>query len=162
MNAGCEGAPLLPLLYVITNLSFNITVLSVVKKFSAVVASLVVMLSGSFFFYRIYELILDIFILYAWAKGWSCWLYAVPISIYILSLPLPYLPEGASLSPLFLTGSLMLVLGLVFYYIPQRSKEGTKIDWCYYYTGLTQVGLAWIDSFCSISVVARLRTHFVV
>lgn len=96
-RTGCEGAPLLPLLYVITNLSFNITVLSVVKKFSAVVASLVVMLS-------------------------------VPISIYILSLPLPYLPEGASLSPLFLTGSLMLVLGLVFYYIPQRSKEGTKID----------------------------------
>ncbi|CAK9313019.1 unnamed protein product [Citrullus colocynthis] len=96
-RTGCEGAPLLPLLYVITNLSFNITVLSVVKKFSAVVASLVVMLS-------------------------------VPVSIYILSLPLPYLPEGASLSPLFLTGSLMLVLGLVSYYIPQRSKEGTKID----------------------------------
>lgn len=59
MNAGCEGAPLLPLLYVITNLSFNITVLNVVKKFSAVVASLVVMLSGSFLFHRIYELILD-------------------------------------------------------------------------------------------------------
>ncbi|XP_022132091.1 protein CLT2, chloroplastic-like [Momordica charantia] len=87
----CKGAPLLPLLYVITNLAFNITLLSLVKKFSAVVASLLVMLS-------------------------------VPISIYILSLPLPYLPEGASLSPLFLTGSLLLVLGLVFYYIPQRSK----------------------------------------
>ncbi|KAL0557824.1 hypothetical protein IC582_006375 [Cucumis melo] len=94
---GCEGAPLLPLLYVITNLSFNITVLNVVKKFSAVVASLVVMLS-------------------------------VPVSIYILSLPLPFLPEGASLSPLFLTGSSMLVLGLAFYYIPLPSKREAKTD----------------------------------
>ncbi|KAG7020259.1 Protein CLT2, chloroplastic [Cucurbita argyrosperma subsp. argyrosperma] len=90
-GAGCGGAPLLPLLYVITNLSFNITLLSLVKKSSAVISSLVVMLS-------------------------------VPVSIYILSLPLPYLPQGATLSPLFLTGSLMLVLGLALYYSPQRTK----------------------------------------
>ncbi|XP_022951312.1 protein CLT2, chloroplastic [Cucurbita moschata] len=88
---GCGGAPLLPLLYVVTNLSFNITLLSLVKKSSAVISSLVVMLS-------------------------------VPVSIYILSLPLPYLPQGATLSPLFLTGSLMLVLGLALYYSPQRTK----------------------------------------
>lgn len=47
LHAGCEGAPLLPLLYVVTNLSFNITLLSLVKKSSAVLASLVVMLSGT-------------------------------------------------------------------------------------------------------------------
>ncbi|KAI4308664.1 hypothetical protein L6164_031718 [Bauhinia variegata] len=42
----CDGAPLLPLLYVITNLVFNISMLNVVKVSSAVISSLVVMLSG--------------------------------------------------------------------------------------------------------------------
>jgi hypothetical protein len=43
---GCDGAPLLPLLYIATNLAFNISVLNVVKISSAVVSSLTVMLSG--------------------------------------------------------------------------------------------------------------------
>ncbi|XWS24000.1 hypothetical protein CRYUN_Cryun28dG0063600 [Craigia yunnanensis] len=94
-TSGCEGAPLLPLLYIITNMVFNISVLNLLKVSSAVVASLAVTLS-------------------------------VPISIYILSLPLPYLPDGSSLSPFFLFGSLILVLGLVLYNVAQPVKEGSK------------------------------------
>lgn len=94
--SGCEGAPLLPLLYVITNIGFNISALNLVKTSSAVVSSLVVMAS-------------------------------VPISIYILTLPLPYLPEGVSLSPFFLLGSAILLAGLLMYNLPQRGKDGSDI-----------------------------------
>lgn len=55
--SGCNGAPLLPLLYIGTNLFFNISLLSVVKISSAVVASLIVMLSGSFSFTLVYILL---------------------------------------------------------------------------------------------------------
>ncbi|GKV33547.1 hypothetical protein SLEP1_g42046 [Rubroshorea leprosula] len=95
-TAGCDGAPLLPLLYICTNMAFNIAVLNLVKTSSAVVASLAVTLS-------------------------------VPLSIFILSRPLPYLPEGASLSPFFLFGSVILVLGLVLYNIPQPTKQDPKL-----------------------------------
>ncbi|KAB2628738.1 crt-like protein 1 [Pyrus ussuriensis x Pyrus communis] len=91
-TTGCNGAPLLPLLYVATNLFFNISLLNVVKISSAVVASLIVMLS-------------------------------VPISIYVLSLPLPYMEGGSTLSPFFLFGSAVLVLGLTLYSIPQPAKD---------------------------------------
>lgn len=89
---GCDGAPLLPLLYITINIVFNISMLNVVKISSAVVSSLAVMLS-------------------------------VPISIYILSLQLPYLPEGTNLSSSFLFGSCILVLGLILYNLPQRDKK---------------------------------------
>ncbi|KAM5575288.1 protein CLT2, chloroplastic [Rosa sericea] len=95
--SGCNGAPLLPLLYIAANLLFNISLLNVVKISSAVVASLIVMLS-------------------------------VPISIYVLSLPLPYLQEGATLSPFFLFGSAVLVLGLILYSIPQPAKYVSEIS----------------------------------
>ncbi|XP_031279216.1 protein CLT2, chloroplastic [Pistacia vera] len=91
---GCDGAPLIPLLYITTNMAFNISVLSLLKISSAVVASLLVMLS-------------------------------VPLSIYVLSLPLPYLPDGASLSSFFLFGSLILVLGLIIYNMPQPVKQSS-------------------------------------
>lgn len=94
-TSGCEGAPLLPLLYIVTNMAFNISVLNLLKVSSAIVASLTVTLS-------------------------------VPLSIYILSLPLPYLPNGASLSPFFLFGTLILMSGLVLYNIAQPSKAGSK------------------------------------
>ncbi|XP_021743760.1 protein CLT2, chloroplastic-like [Chenopodium quinoa] len=87
-NTGCDGAPLLPLLYVVSNIAFNISVLNLLKISSAVVSSLVTMLS-------------------------------VPISIYILSLPLPYLPESSSLGSYFVLGSAILMLGLVCYNLPQ-------------------------------------------
>ncbi|XP_050158573.1 protein CLT2, chloroplastic isoform X8 [Malus sylvestris] len=91
-TTGCNGAPLLPLLYIATNLFFNISLLNVVKISSAIVASLIVMLS-------------------------------VPISIYVLSLPLPYMEGGSTLSPFFLFGSAVLVLGLILYSIPQPAKD---------------------------------------
>ncbi|GFZ10079.1 CRT (chloroquine-resistance transporter)-like transporter 2 [Actinidia rufa] len=93
----CDGAPLLPLLFIVTNIAFNISLLSLLKISSAVLASLVAMSS-------------------------------VPISIYILSLPLPYLPEGVSLSSFFLFGSMVLVVGLLLYNIPQPVKQSSKID----------------------------------
>ncbi|KAG8494027.1 hypothetical protein CXB51_011407 [Gossypium anomalum] len=92
---GCDGAPLLPLLYIVTNMAFNISVLNLLKVSSAIVASLTVTLS-------------------------------VPLSIYILSLPLPYLPDGASLSPFFLFGTVILMSGLVLYNNAQPSKAGSK------------------------------------
>ncbi|XP_015886031.3 protein CLT2, chloroplastic isoform X1 [Ziziphus jujuba] len=91
-SSDCNGAPLLPFLYVIINLIFNISLLHLVKVSSAVVTSLAVMLS-------------------------------VPISIYVLSLPLPYLPDGTTLSPFFLFGNMVLVLGLILYTIPQPTKQ---------------------------------------
>ncbi|KDP41501.1 hypothetical protein JCGZ_15908 [Jatropha curcas] len=92
---GCDGAPWLPLLYIATNMAFNISLLNLVKISSAVVSSLAVMLS-------------------------------VPISIYVLSLPLPYLPEGTSLSPLFMLGSVILVSGLVLYNVAQPAKQASS------------------------------------
>ncbi|KAH9623155.1 hypothetical protein KSS87_011009 [Heliosperma pusillum] len=89
---GCDGAPLLPLLYVGSNIAFNISVLNLLKIAGAVVASLVTMVS-------------------------------VPISIYILSLPLPYLPESGSLGLSFVLGSVILMSGLVLYNLPQGSKK---------------------------------------
>ncbi|XP_027942590.1 protein CLT2, chloroplastic [Vigna unguiculata] len=94
---GCDGAPLLPLLYIITNLAFNISLLNVVKTSSAVVASLLVMLS-------------------------------VPISVYILSLPLPYLPEGTSLSPFFLLGCGILLCGLLLYNTSRPVRNSSEVD----------------------------------
>lgn len=90
---GCDGAPLLPLLYIVSNISLNISVLNIVKTSSAVVAALLMALS-------------------------------VPIAIYVLSLPLPYLPEGVSLSPFFLLGSMILVFGLVLYNIRKPPEHG--------------------------------------
>ncbi|CAO2826288.1 unnamed protein product [Amaranthus hypochondriacus] len=91
-NTGCDGAPLLPLLYVASNIAFNISVLNLLKISSAVVSSLVTMVS-------------------------------VPISIYILSRPLPYLPESSSLGFYFVLGSVILMSGLVLYNLPQFSTK---------------------------------------
>nr|DAD40904.1 TPA_asm: hypothetical protein HUJ06_015227 [Nelumbo nucifera] len=46
-TTGCEGAPLLPLLFISINMAFNISVLSLVKISSAVVSSLATTLAGS-------------------------------------------------------------------------------------------------------------------
>ncbi|XP_037433428.1 protein CLT2, chloroplastic-like isoform X2 [Triticum dicoccoides] len=52
---------------------------------------------------------------------------AVPISIYIHSLPLPYIPQGAELSASFIFGGIVLLMGLILYNLPQSSKE-SKTD----------------------------------
>ncbi|RWR90981.1 protein CLT2, chloroplastic [Cinnamomum micranthum f. kanehirae] len=97
LSSGCEGAPLLPLLYIVVNMAFNISVLYLVKISSAVVSSLAATL-------------------------------AVPLSIYVLTLPLPYIPQGDGLSPFFIIGSAILVLGLALYNIPQPANKGSKSD----------------------------------
>ncbi|XP_078178350.1 protein CLT2, chloroplastic-like isoform X2 [Carex rostrata] len=88
----CQGAPLLPLLFITTNMAFNISLLNLVKMTSALVASLASTL-------------------------------AVPISIYVLSLPLPYMQHGTSLNISFIIGSAILVLGLTLYNLPQPKNE---------------------------------------
>lgn len=88
----CGGAPFLPLLFILVNMAFNISLLNLVKMSSALVASLTAT-------------------------------SAVPISIYILSLPLPYIPQGAKLSASFIIGGVVLLSGLILYNLPQSSKE---------------------------------------
>ncbi|PKA49820.1 hypothetical protein AXF42_Ash004362 [Apostasia shenzhenica] len=88
----CEGAPWLPLLYILNNMAFNISLLNLVRRSSAVVSSLAVTLS-------------------------------VPLSIFILSCPLPYIPEGANLNAYFILGTAILVLGLVLYNLPKPANQ---------------------------------------
>ncbi|OAY71327.1 Protein CLT2, chloroplastic [Ananas comosus] len=92
VNKYCEGAPLLPLLFIVMNMAFNISLLNLVKMSSALVASLAATL-------------------------------AVPTSIYILSLPMAYMPQGTSLNTSFIVGTAILVLGLLLYNIPQPAKQ---------------------------------------
>ncbi|CAA7399419.1 unnamed protein product [Spirodela intermedia] len=91
----CEGAPLLPLLYMLVNITFNISLLSLVKISSALVSSLAATLS-------------------------------VPIAIYVLSLPLPYIPRGADLDGFFMVGTGVLVLGLMLYNLPKPDKPSDQ------------------------------------
>ncbi|XP_019157806.1 PREDICTED: protein CLT1, chloroplastic-like isoform X2 [Ipomoea nil] len=81
---GCDGAPLLPLLFVIVNMGFNISLLHLLKISSAVVSCL--------------------------ASTFS-----VPISVFIFTLPLPYLGVASSLPPGFIVGAAILVLGMLIY-----------------------------------------------
>ncbi|KAJ8492175.1 hypothetical protein OPV22_013896 [Ensete ventricosum] len=97
LTKGCEGAPLLPLLFIAMNMAFNVSLLNLVKMSSALVSSLAVTL-------------------------------AVPLSIYILSLPLPYIPEGARLNVHFVVGAAILVMGLVIYNLPQSADQNYKSD----------------------------------
>ncbi|GAV62125.1 hypothetical protein CFOL_v3_05649 [Cephalotus follicularis] len=84
LSRGCDGAPLLPLLFVLVNMGFNISLLHLLKISSAVVSSL--------------------------ASTFS-----VPISVYVFTLPLPYLGVASSLPPGFVAGAIVLVLGLLIY-----------------------------------------------
>ncbi|XP_068310635.1 protein CLT1, chloroplastic-like isoform X2 [Pyrus communis] len=84
LSTGCDGAPLLPLLFVIVNMGFNISLLHLLKISSAVVSSL--------------------------ASTFS-----VPISVYVFTLPLPYLGVAASLPTGFVSGTVVLVIGLLIY-----------------------------------------------
>ncbi|KAK8937401.1 hypothetical protein KSP39_PZI012168 [Platanthera zijinensis] len=94
---GCGGAPILPLLFILTNMAFNISLLNLVKMSSALVSSLAVTLS-------------------------------VPLSIYVLSLPLPYIPEGANLNAFFVVGTAVLVLGLTLYNLPKTAGSFHRED----------------------------------
>ncbi|OMO72838.1 hypothetical protein CCACVL1_17565 [Corchorus capsularis] len=84
LSSGCDGAPLLPLLFIIVNMGFNISLLHLLKISSAVVSSL--------------------------ASTFS-----VPISVYVFTLPLPYLGVASSLPTGFVAGAIVLVMGLLIY-----------------------------------------------
>ncbi|XWS52605.1 hypothetical protein CRYUN_Cryun11dG0085400 [Craigia yunnanensis] len=84
LSSGCDGAPVLPLLFVIVNMGFNISLLHLLKISSAVVSSL--------------------------ASTFS-----VPISVYVFTLPLPYLGVASSLPTGFVAGAIILVTGLLIY-----------------------------------------------
>lgn len=83
-NAGCDGAPVLPLLFIVVNMGFNISLLHLLKISSAVVSSL--------------------------ASTFS-----VPISVYIFTLPLPYIGVASSLPRGFVAGAIILIMGLLIY-----------------------------------------------
>ncbi|KAL8140173.1 hypothetical protein V2J09_006194 [Rumex salicifolius] len=83
-SIGCEGAPLLPLLFIVVNMGFNVSLLYLLKVSSAVVSSL--------------------------ASTFS-----VPLSIYVFTLPLPYLGMGSPLPPGFVAGVLVLTMGMLIY-----------------------------------------------
>eukprot|EP00249_Psilotum_nudum_P018141 c26658_g1_i2 orf=384-1214(+) len=93
----CNGAPLLPLLYVAVNISFNVSVLRLLKMSSAVVSSL-------------------------------CMTIAVPLSIYMFTLRLPYIGAPASLLSEFYFGAAVLVAGLAIYNFSDRTKKVAKND----------------------------------
>lgn len=84
LSSGCDGAPLLPLLFVVVNMGFNISLLHLLKISSAVVSCL--------------------------ASTFS-----VPIAVYMFTLPLPYLGVASSLPPAFVTGAIILLVGLMIY-----------------------------------------------
>lgn len=92
----CAGAPLLPLLFIVMNMCFNISLLRLVKMSSAVVASLSITL-------------------------------AVPLSIFVFTLPLPYLAAESRLTPTFILGATILVLGLVIYNFPKNARDAFKM-----------------------------------
>ncbi|KAM7497053.1 hypothetical protein LguiA_021467 [Lonicera macranthoides] len=91
ISSGCDGAPLLPLLFVIVNMGFNISLLHLLKISSAVVSCL--------------------------ASTFS-----VPISVFLFTLPLPYLGAASSLPPGFVAGAVVLLIGLLIYaWTPSQS-----------------------------------------
>ncbi|KAK7276656.1 hypothetical protein RIF29_17800 [Crotalaria pallida] len=97
LSSGCDGAPLLPLLFIIVNMGFNISLLHLLKISSAVVSSL--------------------------ASTFS-----VPISIYMFTLPLPYLGVASSLPTGFLAGAIILVVGLLIYaWTPSNGSSGATL-----------------------------------
>ncbi|KAI3704221.1 hypothetical protein L1987_74437 [Smallanthus sonchifolius] len=84
VSSGCEGAPLLPVVFCIVNMAYNISLLHLIKISSAVVSSLASTVS-------------------------------VPISVFVFTLPLPYLGVASSLPSGFIVGTVVLVMGMVIY-----------------------------------------------
>ncbi|XP_061346285.1 protein CLT3, chloroplastic-like [Gastrolobium bilobum] len=98
LSNGCDGAPLLPLLFIIVNIGFNIALLHLLKISSAVLSCL--------------------------ASTFS-----VPISIYVFTMPLPYLGVASSLPTGFLAGAIILIIGLLIYaWTPSNGSSGASFS----------------------------------
>ncbi|XP_044482593.1 protein CLT1, chloroplastic isoform X2 [Mangifera indica] len=94
LSNGCDGAPLLPILFILVNMGYNISLLHLLKISSAVVSCL--------------------------ASTFS-----VPISVYVFTLPLPYLGVASSLPAGFVVGAIILVMGLLIYaWTPKVTSSG--------------------------------------
>nr|XP_043631066.1 protein CLT1, chloroplastic-like [Erigeron canadensis] len=92
VSSGCEGAPLLPILFCIVNMAYNISLLHLIRISSAVVSSLASTVS-------------------------------VPISVFLFTLPLPYLGVASSLPSGFIAGAGILVMGMLIYaWTPSKSS----------------------------------------
>ncbi|XP_075097222.1 protein CLT3, chloroplastic isoform X2 [Nicotiana tabacum] len=101
LSGGCDGAPLLPLLFIIVNMGFNISLLHLLQISSAVVSCLASTVS-------------------------------VPISVFLFTLPLPYLGVASSLPPGFIAGAIILVLGMLIYtWRPSSRLNNQEIDNCH-------------------------------
>uniref|UniRef100_A0A1D1Z8T2 Crt 1 n=1 Tax=Anthurium amnicola TaxID=1678845 RepID=A0A1D1Z8T2_9ARAE len=94
ISHGCEGAPLLPVMFVLVNMAFNISLLHLLKISSAVASCL--------------------------ASTFS-----VPLSIYVFTLPLPYVGTPSSLPAGFMAGAAVLVAGLLLYSWTPSSNNQT-------------------------------------
>ncbi|XP_009603800.1 protein CLT3, chloroplastic isoform X1 [Nicotiana tabacum] len=101
LSGGCDGAPLLPLLFIIVNMGFNISLLHLLQISSAVVSCLASTVS-------------------------------VPISVFLFTLPLPYLGVASSLPPGFVAGAIILVLGMLIYtWRPLNRLNNQGVDNCH-------------------------------
>ncbi|CAM8975574.1 unnamed protein product [Rhodiola kirilowii] len=99
LSGGCDGAPLLPVLFVLMNMGYNISLLHLIKISSAVVSCLASTV-------------------------------AVPLSIYVFTLPLPYIGVASSLPSGFVAGAAVLVMGMLVYAWtpPTEANERFPID----------------------------------
>ncbi|KAL3155525.1 hypothetical protein ABBQ38_011076 [Trebouxia sp. C0009 RCD-2024] len=87
-GSDCAGAPMLPFLYILFNLAFNIAALNLLKTAGNVVQTLVMS-------------------------------SMVPLTIFVFTLSLPYLPPAPPLGPNFWVGTVVLVVGLLTFNSPQ-------------------------------------------
>ncbi|XP_049406012.1 protein CLT1, chloroplastic-like [Solanum stenotomum] len=98
LSSGCAGAPLLPLLFIIVNMGYNISLLHLLKISSAVLSCLASTVS-------------------------------VPISVFLFTLPLPYLGVASSLPPGFISGAIILVIGMLVYtWRPSSRLKNQEVD----------------------------------
>lgn len=102
---GCDGAPLLPLLFIIVNIGFNISLLHLLKISSAVVSSLASTFSGTFsHLFMLLLLILDgsIRTIRNWIRFFCAELKDPKSLIHIASLAkLPFSSEGELVNKLY-------------------------------------------------------------
>lgn len=98
LSGVCDGAPLLPLLFIIVNMGYNISLLHLLKISSAVGSCLASTVS-------------------------------VPISVFLFTLPLPYIGVASSLPPGFIAGAIILVLGMLVYtWRPSSRLKNQEVD----------------------------------
>uniref|UniRef100_N1R4X0 Uncharacterized protein n=1 Tax=Aegilops tauschii TaxID=37682 RepID=N1R4X0_AEGTA len=134
LSAGCEGAPLLPLLFVLVNMGFNISLLHLLKISSAVASCLASTFSEEVYWRESCDdftrrVIFTDFCLMT-VLSWSSLSVRsreddnIPLSIYAFTLPLPYIGVASTLPPGFVAGAAVLIAGLLMHGLPQPENCG--------------------------------------